>query len=141
MICGGMTVFSAWSSKDCSGDRCQSSPNRALQYAAQNSQKDANQGVVSPTATSGLEEISQPFMTSRRKPFLTKRSRCTRVSSRERKTRRPPSWSASSSASDAESFSLGEAIGYSLSHKFFMTRHCKCIVMREDKSKTTLHCA
>ena len=61
-----MAVFPAWSSKDCSGDRCQSCPNRVLQYDVQISQKDANQGVVSPESTSGLEEISQPFMTTRR---------------------------------------------------------------------------
>ena len=61
-----MTVFSAWSSRDCSGDKYQAAPNRAVQYEVQNSQNDANQGVVSPAATSGLEEISQPFMTSRR---------------------------------------------------------------------------
>ena len=70
-----MTVFSAWRNSDCSGDKCQSLPNRSLQYIPQNSQKDAYQGVLSPARALGLADISQPFMTSCRNPFVRRRSR------------------------------------------------------------------
>ena len=70
-----MAVFSAWSSKDCSGDRCQSCPNRVVQYDVQNSHKHANQGAVLPAATSGLEEISQPFASLSDEPVTKCRKR------------------------------------------------------------------
>ena len=56
---------------------------------AQNSQKDAYQGVLSPSRALGLEDISQPFITSRKNPLRSSRSRCVRLSSRDRNTRRP----------------------------------------------------
>ena len=56
-------------------DLCQSLPKRCSQYRAQNSQNDAYQGVLSPALAPGLDEISHPFTTSWRKPFLSSRSR------------------------------------------------------------------
>ena len=65
----------AWIMSDCSGVRCLTSPNRDVQYEAQDFQIEVNQGVESPGSEPGLNEISQPFMTARRKPFLGNRSR------------------------------------------------------------------
>src|SRR5262249_15706459 len=106
-----MTVFSACKSTDCSGERCHSSPKRSLQYRAQNSQNKAYQGVLSPARALGLEEMSQPFTTSCRKPFWTSRSRWVRLlRSSERKTRLPPFCRSSSTAKDSASFCPGVAI-------------------------------
>lgn len=49
--------------------------NSLVQYALQNSQNEANHGVVSFSESFGLDEANQPFSTGRIKPFLTRRSR------------------------------------------------------------------
>ena len=74
---------------DCSGERRQALPNRSSKYLAQNSQKEAYQGVLSPERAFGLEDISQPLTTSRRSPFRRSLSRWVRVSSFGGNTRRP----------------------------------------------------
>ena len=108
--CVGITVFSACRRSDCSGERCQVSPNRSLKYLAQNSQKEAYQGVLSPARAFGLEDISQPLITSRRNPFRRSLSRCVRVSSFDRNTRRPFVWRVRSAVRDSASFSFGFGI-------------------------------
>src|SRR5271167_337486 len=105
-----MTVFSAWRRSDCSGERCQALPNRSSKYLAQNSQKEAYQGVLSPSREFGLEDISQPLTTSRRNPLRSSLSRWVRVSSFDRNTRRPFVWSVRSVVRDSASFSLGFGI-------------------------------
>ena len=47
---------------DCPGDRCQLSPKRLVQYALQNSQNEANHGVVSFSESFGLDETNQPLV-------------------------------------------------------------------------------
>src|SRR3546814_9652722 len=70
--------ISDWSSDVCSSD-----------LAAQNSQNGENQGVVSPGSAAGSLDMTQPRTIGWRKPPAIKRSRWTRESAADRKTRRP----------------------------------------------------
>ena len=58
----------------------------------------------------GLADMSHPLMTGCRKPLLTKRSRCIRLSSPVRKMCCPSCWRSCRAAREAASFSLGVAI-------------------------------
>src|ERR1035437_5360887 len=108
--CLGMTVFSAYTRIDCSGDKCHSSPKRSLPYRAQNSQNEAYHSVLSLARALGLDEITQPLITSWRNPFCSSRSRWVRVKSSDRNTRRPPFWRSCRTARDSASFSFGGGI-------------------------------
>ncbi len=85
----GIYVYAIFKRNNCSGERCQASQNRSLKYLAQNSQKEAYHGLLSPARVLGLEDMTQPSITSRRKPFRISLSRWVRVSSFERNRRRP----------------------------------------------------
>ena len=115
--CVGTGPLSACRNKECSGDRCQRAPKRARQYRPQNSQNDAYQGVLSPGRVSGLDEISQPFTISCKKPWCTSLSRCTRLISFDLKTRRPERCLARSTVRESARSSRGVAI-HQVSHCF-----------------------
>ena len=70
-------------------------------------QNDAYHAVLSPVARSGRAGMYQPFMTSCRKPFLTRRSRWVRVNSPERAATRPRLCSYLRALRDSASFSCG----------------------------------
>ena len=102
----GIVQLSAHRSSDCSAERCQFWPKRAVAYAAQNSQKLVYQGVDSPGWTSaGDDTTSQPRIGTKRYPAVTRRSRVVRENSAGRKTRRPSRCASRSRSSATAIFS------------------------------------
>src|SRR6266478_3823142 len=95
---------------DCSGESDHLSLKRTVRYALQKSQNEAYQVVLSPRASSGRDGIYQPFITSCRKPPLTRRSRRMRLRSDERTATTPRFCSASRASRESASFCCGVAI-------------------------------
>ena len=105
--CLGTVQFSEWRSKDCSGERHHSSPNRSFKYEAQKLQNEAYQAVLSPFCSSGFIGTYQPFTTSSKNAFPTRRSLWVRLMSFDWIAYLPCFCRLCRTSSDCDSFSEG----------------------------------
>jgi len=112
--CTGTVVSPACNCRDCSGDKDQSSPNRAERYCAQNPQNDAYQAVPSPAISSGCDVMYQPFITTLIHPDIRSRSRWVRVKSLDRTAVTPFDCRTRKSSRDYANFSAAIAMLQSL---------------------------
>ena len=108
--CRGTARLPVWMKSDCSGESDHLSLKRTVRYPRQKSQNEAYQVVLSPRASSGRDGIYQPFITSCRKPPLTRSSRRMRLRSDERTATTPRFCSASRASRESASFCCGVAI-------------------------------